>query len=53
MALLLGRIASALATRRVPLRALVDQIYAMGVQSLPIVLVTASLAGVVTSQQGG
>ena len=53
MALLFGRIASALATGRVPLRALVDQIYAMGVQSLPIVLVTAALAGVVTSQQGG
>jgi phospholipid/cholesterol/gamma-HCH transport system permease protein len=31
----------------------VTQIYVMGVQSLPIVIVTASLAGVVTSQQGG
>jgi phospholipid/cholesterol/gamma-HCH transport system permease protein len=27
--------------------------YVMGVQSLPIVIVTASLAGIVTSQQGG
>ena len=31
----------------------VTQIYVMGVQSLPIVIVTASLAGIVTSQQGG
>jgi phospholipid/cholesterol/gamma-HCH transport system permease protein len=29
------------------------QLYIMGVQSLPIVFVTASLAGIVTSQQGG
>lgn len=34
-------------------RGVVTQIYVMGVQSLPIVIVTASLAGVVTSQQGG
>ena len=33
--------------------AVVTQIYVMGVQSLPIVIVTASLAGIVTSQQGG
>lgn len=29
------------------------QMYIMGIQSLPIVFVTASLAGIVTSQQGG
>ncbi len=29
------------------------QIYVMGVQSLPIVMVTAVLSGIVTSQQGG
>ena len=29
------------------------QIYVMGVQSVPIVIVTAILAGIVTSQQGG
>jgi phospholipid/cholesterol/gamma-HCH transport system permease protein len=32
---------------------ILTQIYVMGIQSLPIVLVTASLAGIVTSQQGG
>jgi phospholipid/cholesterol/gamma-HCH transport system permease protein len=30
-----------------------NQTYIMGIQSLPIVFVTASLAGIVTSQQGG
>jgi len=38
---------------RVSFRSVVRQIYVMGVQSIPIVLVTASLAGIVTSQQGG
>ena len=38
---------------RVSLRAIVDQFYIMGIQSLPIVLVTGALAGIVTSQQGG
>lgn len=38
---------------QVPLRAIVRQIYVMGVQSIPIVLVTAVLSGIVTSQQGG
>lgn len=38
---------------RVPLREVVNQAFAMGVQSLPIVIVTASLAGIVTTQQGG
>ena len=32
---------------------IVNQTYIMGIQSLPIVFVTASLAGIVTSQQGG
>jgi len=43
----------ALFTGRVPLRQVLREMYAMGVQSLPIVLVTGILAGVVTSQQGG
>lgn len=38
---------------RVSLRSVLRQIYIMGIQSVPIVLVTASLAGIVTSQQGG
>lgn len=38
---------------KVSLREIVNQIYVMGVQSVPIVIVTAILAGIVTSQQGG
>jgi phospholipid/cholesterol/gamma-HCH transport system permease protein len=40
-------------TGRISLRAVTEQMYWMGVQSIPIVLVTATLSGVVTSQQGG
>jgi len=40
-------------TGRVALRHVLREMYAMGVQSLPIVLVAAILSGVVTSQQGG
>ncbi|MDA0329981.1 MAG: ABC transporter permease [Gemmatimonadetes bacterium] len=38
---------------RVRFRDVVTQMHIMGIQSLPIVFVTASLAGIVTSQQGG
>ena len=38
---------------RVRLRDVLTQMHIMGVQSLPIVFVTASLAGIVTSRQGG
>jgi len=38
---------------RVSWRDVMRQIYVVGVQSIPIVLVTAGLAGIVTSQQGG
>jgi len=38
---------------QVSFRDVVQQFYIMGIQSLPIVLVTGSLAGIVTSQQGG
>ncbi len=38
---------------QVPLREVAAQAYWMGVLSLPIVIITAMLAGVVTSQQGG
>jgi phospholipid/cholesterol/gamma-HCH transport system permease protein len=50
---LLVRSATALASFQVPRRAIFQQMYIMGVQSIPIVLVTAVLAGIVTSQQGG
>ena len=42
-----------LARLKVSGREILTQIYVMGVQSLPIVIVTAILAGIVTSQQGG
>jgi phospholipid/cholesterol/gamma-HCH transport system permease protein len=38
---------------RVSPREILNQMYIMGIQSLPIVIVTATLSGVVTSQQGG
>jgi phospholipid/cholesterol/gamma-HCH transport system permease protein len=38
---------------KVPRREILTQIYVMGVQSVPIVVITAILAGIVTSQQGG
>ena len=38
---------------RVSVREVFNQIYVMGVQSVPIVIITAILAGIVTSQQGG
>ncbi len=43
----------ALINGRVSMKAVLGEMYAMGVQSLPIVLVTGVLSGVVTSQQGG
>jgi phospholipid/cholesterol/gamma-HCH transport system permease protein len=43
----------ALFTGRVSWRDFVSQAFAMGVQSLPLVMVTAVLSGIVTSQQGG
>lgn len=53
LGLLSWQIAAALGRLRVSGREVVSQVYVMGIQSLPIVLVTASLAGIVTSQQGG
>lgn len=38
---------------RVSYREFVNQLYVMGVQSIPIVAVTSILSGIVTSQQGG
>jgi phospholipid/cholesterol/gamma-HCH transport system permease protein len=53
MGILAGRIVVATLSGRVALRDLLVQMQLMGIQSLPIVLITAMLAGVVTSQQGG
>jgi phospholipid/cholesterol/gamma-HCH transport system permease protein len=53
MGVLVWESARALVTLQVPFRDIVRQIYVMGVQSIPIVMVTAILAGVVTTQQGG
>ena len=46
-------IVKAIVQRRVRMQDVLRQMYIMGIQSLPIVFVTASLAGIVTSQQGG
>src|SRR5262245_51247748 len=51
--LLTARIVRATLTGRVAFRDIVKQAYEMGLQSLPLVMVTAVLSGVVTSQQGG
>ena len=40
-------------TGRVSFRGIIDQFWAMGIQSLPLVLLTAVISGVVTTQQGG
>jgi len=53
LGLLFWQIVLAMARLKVSLRSILDQMYIMGIQSLPIVLVTGSLAGIVTSQQGG
>jgi phospholipid/cholesterol/gamma-HCH transport system permease protein len=53
MGLLLWGIISATARGRVSWREVVNQMNWMGIGSLPIVLVVATLIGVVTSQQGG
>ena len=52
MGILTYRTFAALFTGQVSLRDFGEQLYAMGVQSLPLVLVTSVLSGVVTSQQG-
>ena len=53
IAILLRDSVAALVGLRVSLRSILRQMYVMGVQSLPIVILTAVLAGIVTSQQGG
>lgn len=53
MARLVAAVAAATARGEVRLRDVTSQIHAMGVQSLPLIMVTSMLSGVVTSQQGG
>ena len=53
IAILLRDIVVALVGLRVSPRSILRQMYVMGVQSIPIVALTAVLAGIVTSQQGG
>ncbi len=53
IAILLWLVARAYTEFRVSWREIARQIYIIGVQSIPIVMVTAGLAGIVTSQQGG
>ena len=53
VSLLVWRTAVYLFTGGISLRELTRQMYWMGVSSVPIVLITGMLAGVVTSQQGG
>lgn len=53
MGLLAWRTAGAVVSGKVSTRAILHQLFSMGVQSLPLVLVTAVLSGFVTSQQGG
>jgi phospholipid/cholesterol/gamma-HCH transport system permease protein len=53
MATLLWQIVGAVAGGRVSPHETLNQAYQMGVQSVPLVIVTAMLTGVVTSQQGG
>jgi phospholipid/cholesterol/gamma-HCH transport system permease protein len=53
MAILVWQSATSLVRGRVALSDFVGQMFAMGIQSLPLVMVTAVLSGIVTSQQGG
>jgi phospholipid/cholesterol/gamma-HCH transport system permease protein len=53
LALLLAGVVRVVGRGRLRLRELMRQLWWMGVQSLPIVLVVGALGGIVTSQQGG
>lgn len=50
---LVSRVSAATLHGRVAFRDVIDQLHSTGVQSIPLVCVTAVLSGVVTSQQGG
>ena len=51
--ILIGQVALATVRLKVSFRSFLNQLYVIGVQSIPIVTVAAVLAGIVTSQQGG
>jgi phospholipid/cholesterol/gamma-HCH transport system permease protein len=53
MGILAWRVVGALFRGKMPYREFLTQAYSMGIQSLPLVCVTAILSGVVTTQQGG
>lgn len=53
MGALAWRSVLAAVTGKVALRDFIAQAHAIGVQSIPLVFVTATLSGIVTSQQGG
>ena len=53
LAFLVWHSARALVTGRVAFGEFAAQAFSMGIQSLPLVAVTAALSGIVTSQQGG
>ena len=53
LGLLVWRVLVSLVRLQVSFREFVRQMYVMGVMSIPIVFVTATLSGIVTSQQGG
>jgi phospholipid/cholesterol/gamma-HCH transport system permease protein len=53
ISLLAWHIGSSTVSGRVSFRSAINQAYQMGVQSLPLTIVTGMLSGVVTAQQGG
>jgi phospholipid/cholesterol/gamma-HCH transport system permease protein len=53
MGLLLWHVIVATVRGKVSGREVISQMFLFGVQSLPVVLVTSTLSGIVTSQQGG
>jgi phospholipid/cholesterol/gamma-HCH transport system permease protein len=53
MGVLAWRTVAVTVTGRVAFRDFITQAYSTGVQSVPLVIVTAVLSGIVTSQQGG
>jgi phospholipid/cholesterol/gamma-HCH transport system permease protein len=53
MGLLTWSVIMSLVRMKVSFRDILTQIYIMGIQSVPIVMITAVLSGIVTSQQGG
>jgi len=53
MSLLFWHATTATVAGKVSLRSVIGQVYLIGVESLPLTLVTGVLSGVVTAQQGG